>query len=147
VSGLPEPNHFFKNAVCDECPEADISVVAVIVVLLVVMLVVCALFWLHEQRAPKYQRFAGPLRRWVHKAKSFSKAVGFLPKAKLGLAFLQVIAAVDDTYAVGLPDSWYEWTRVFRFLGDLNWADWVLPSECVVGDGAIGLLLLRAIVP
>jgi hypothetical protein len=31
---------------------------------------------------------------------------------------MQVIAALDTTYHVGLPETWYSWTAVLRFLGE-----------------------------
>jgi hypothetical protein len=60
---------------------------------------------------------------------------------------MQVVAALDSTYAIGLPESWFVWTRTLRFLGELDWANWLIPSSCIIGRGMIRLLLLRALAP
>ena len=58
-----------------------------------------------------------------------------------------MIANIDSTYSIGLPDSWFEWTSALRFLGELDWANWLVPSACVVGSGLDRLLLLRSLAP
>jgi hypothetical protein len=58
-----------------------------------------------------------------------------------------VIAALDSTYVIGLPDSWFRWTAFLRFFGEIDWMNWVVPSECVIGTGMAQVLLLRALVP
>eukprot|EP00966_Prymnesium_polylepis_P299153 6912397-Prymnesium_polylepis.3 len=63
---------------------------------------------LHETRAQAYDRVGVPLRRWVHQIKTRAKAIGFMPKVKLMLTFAQVIACVESTYSVGLPDTWFQ---------------------------------------
>ena len=60
---------------------------------------------------------------------------------------MQVVATIDSTYSVGLPDSWFEWTSALRFLGELDWANWLVPSACVVGSGLDRQLLLRSLAP
>ena len=58
-----------------------------------------------------------------------------------------MIAALDTTYAIGLPDMWFTWTELFQFLGELDWATWLIPSVCVVGTDMTNLLFLRALAP
>ena len=41
----------------------------------------------------------------------------------------------------------YDWTAVFRFLGELDWANWLIPASCVFKEGMAGLLLLRGLIP
>jgi len=82
-----------------------------------------------------------------HQIEELSHAVGLIPKIKVSLTFMQVIAALDTTYHVGLPETWYSWTAVLRFLGDLEWENWLLPSSCMVGQGMTRLLLLKAFAP
>eukprot|EP00966_Prymnesium_polylepis_P171924 3975829-Prymnesium_polylepis.1 len=60
---------------------------------------------------------------------------------------MQIIAALDRTYQIGLPDSWFQWTRVFRFLGEIDWTSWVIPSDCIFGQGMQHVLVLRALTP
>ncbi|KAL1525500.1 hypothetical protein AB1Y20_020356 [Prymnesium parvum] len=84
--------------------------------------------------------------RAAHHARAFAAGVGLVPKLKLGLAFLQVLAVLDSTYAIRLPDAWFRWTRTLRLLGDIDWTSWVVPSACLVG-GLKEELLLRALVP
>ena len=40
------------------------------------------------------------------------------------MTFVQVIAILDSTYALTLPQSWYDWLAVLLFLGRLDWANW-----------------------
>jgi len=88
-----------------------------------------------------------PLRRLVFKVKEFSRKIGLLTKLKLGLVFAQVVAALERTYGIDLPDSWTHWTKIFRVLGEVDWLNWVVPSSCIVGSGMKEALLLRSLVP
>jgi len=142
-----ETQKYYDNGSCKDCPEAGRGVLPILAVLAATVLVVAALFWLHEQRAPKYDRYAVPWRRCVHHVKAFVKVVGLVPKAKVAITFMQVIAALDSTFAIGLPDQWFGWTRSLRFLGDLKWEQWVAPSVCIFGSDVADLLLLRALGP
>lgn len=59
---------------------------------------------------------------------------------------VQVVAALDSTYDIGMPASWFKWTAFLRFLGEINWMNMVVPSACIVGD-SLRVLLLRSLVP
>jgi len=102
---------------------------------------------LHERRSRKYERFSAPLRRWWHATKSHCQAIGLIAKLKSVLAFVQVLATLENTYSIGLPESWMRWTRVLRFFGDIDWTHWVMPGDCIVGAGIVERLLLRALGP
>ena len=103
-----------------------------------------ALFLVHEGNEGQAGR---RLRYIVHYGKLYARHIGIVPKIKLALTFTQVIAALESTYDIGLPDSWFRWTAFLRFFGDLDWMNWVVPSECVIGKGMAQVLLLRALVP
>jgi hypothetical protein len=38
-------------------------------------------------------------------------------------------------------------TRALRFVGELRWFDWLLPSDCIVGGDMSQLLLLQSLAP
>ena len=38
-------------------------------------------------------------------------------------------------------------TASLRFLGELDWTNWLIPSSCLLGRGMIRLLLVRALLP
>eukprot|EP00966_Prymnesium_polylepis_P116381 2689935-Prymnesium_polylepis.1 len=176
-----ETQKYYDNGSCKDCPEAGRGVLPILAVLAATVLVVAALFWLHEQRAPKYDRYAVPWRRCVHHVKAFVKVVGLVPKAKarpakleyllvirwrgplvllhqVAITFMQVIAALDSTFAIGLPDQWFGWYAgldraqedrmlVYSAPRDLKWEQWVAPSVCIFGSDVADLLLLRALGP
>eukprot|EP00966_Prymnesium_polylepis_P035434 822933-Prymnesium_polylepis.1 len=87
------------------------------------LLILGALHTVHERRLPGFVWLAEPLRRWVHTGRAFSSSVGLIPKAKVAMTFVQVVAVLDSTYAITLPQSWYDWTTVIRFFGRLDWAN------------------------
>lgn len=43
--------------------------------------------------------------------------------------------------------SWYNWTSIFRILGEVDWLDWMVPSVCIVNNSFKSELLLRASIP
>ena len=102
-------HQYFNGIVCSDCPDAAGSVAVALSLLATVLLVACAVHFLHGQRATKYEFVAVPLRQWVHRVKEISRTIGLIPKAKVALTFTQVIAAFDSTYAVSLPESWFQW--------------------------------------
>jgi hypothetical protein len=87
------------------------------------------------------------VRRFMHWTTVWARNVGLISKLKIGVSFAQIIAMLDSTYAIGLPESWFRYTEWLRFLGDLNWIEWVVPSPCIVGSGMTRSLLLRTLTP
>ena len=77
--------HHFRNALCQECPEPGIGVAMLLAAFSIIMLFYGALQALHEQRSRKYDRVAVPLRRLVHRMRSFSRSIGLVAKLKLAL--------------------------------------------------------------
>ena len=65
----------------------------------------------------------------------------------MALSGVQVIATLDSTYSIGLPDFWFDWTRAIIFFGDLDWDDWFVPSACFVGSELDRRLLVRSLAP
>eukprot|EP00966_Prymnesium_polylepis_P159837 3694233-Prymnesium_polylepis.1 len=142
-------NQYFDedSAICQQCPQAGNSVAAASCIVVAIAIVAGALYMLHERRSRKYERFSAPLRRWWHATKSHCQAIGLIAKLKSVLAFVQVLATLENTYSIGLPESWMRWTRVLRFFGDIDWTHWVMPGDCIVGAGIVERLLLRALGP
>ena len=140
-------DQYFSEGLCRDCPEPGATLAAISAICVFVLAVAGGLYFIHEQQSPRYDRFAVPLRLWVNKAKVNARKLGLVAKLKLALTFAQIIAALESTYTIGLPDSWFQWTKFLRFFGDIDWASWIVPSECVVGIGMTQQLLLRALVP
>jgi len=143
-----ESDYYFDDGVCRECPDAGGTLAALLSVTLPLLGVLAFLLWLHHQ--PHSERFGAhskKLRRITHHFLQFFGSIGVIAKFKLTLSFMQVIAALDRTYQVGLPDSWFQWTKVFRFFGEINWTDWVVPTACIFGEGMHHVLFLRALGP
>ena len=129
---------------CQDCPKANAgSFVVACIVGVLILLALGGLRFAINRRAT----FCTALRRWIYAARMLWISVGVVPKLKLFLAFSQVVATLDRTYSVGLPETWTKWTAVFRVLGDLDWTGWVVPSACIVGSGFKERLSLRAIAP
>jgi hypothetical protein len=101
--------HFGDGAVCEDCPKAGDSVPIALAICALVLLAAILLKALHDGRCQRMDVVAGMLRRWVHHISAFGHAIGALSKAKLALTFMQVVAALDSTFAIGLPDAWFEW--------------------------------------
>ncbi|KAL3919823.1 MAG: hypothetical protein SGPRY_005489 [Prymnesium sp.] len=139
-------NHYFRDGSCRECPDTGTSVGVSFGICFGLLLPIFALYVLHEQTGEMLAFFSVPLRRRTLGLKEFVKRLGLVSKLKLALTFAQVIAALEGTYAVWMSPSWFEWTAFIRFWGDLNWADWVVPSDCLV-TSTLRLLLLRALIP
>ena len=78
-----DPAQHFKDGFCTDCPDAGTSLSVGFSILFAVLVILGAVYWLHEQDDPKYDRFAIPLRLLVHRAKSFSQSVGLIAKVKL----------------------------------------------------------------
>ena len=78
-------NHsqYFHNALCEDCPPVRADLSMTISLLVVAIVLICTLWFLHEQRNPKYERCAGRLRRWVHHTKAFARSTGVLCKLKV----------------------------------------------------------------
>jgi len=143
-------NQYFDGeaAVCKNCPTTGGSSVAGIVAIFVsVLLLAGVLFFLHEQRSPKFDKCSVPLRRLVHHAKVAGRSIGLIAKFKIFLCFAQVVATLERTYSIGLPEAWTRWTAFWRVLGEIEWASWVVPSDCIIGTGAVQQLCLRALAP
>jgi hypothetical protein len=135
------------NAVCLSCPESAGSIAAAASVLVAILLFAATLVFLHEQQSAKFDAIAIPLRHLVHWMNFFSLRIGLISKLKLGVSLAQVLAMLDSTYELGLPSSWFRWTAVFRFIGELDWIDWVIPADCIIGSGMTRSLLVRALTP
>ncbi|KAL1503142.1 hypothetical protein AB1Y20_011204 [Prymnesium parvum] len=140
-------NQYFNDGFCEECPTPGAELVVIVMLIFVASVFVGTLFFLHAQQHPKYDRFSVPLRKLVHYTLTWLKSLGLVPKLKLALSFAQIVAALDNTYAVGMPDSWFQWTSFLRALGDVDWMSWVIPSSCVIGSRLVPRLLLRGIAP
>ena len=138
---------YFSDALCEDCPEAAVGLAVGIVIAVMMLLIFGALYALHEARSRKWDALSVPFRKLVHRIKTFSRAIGLVPKGKLALTFCQVIAAIDSTYSIGLPENWFRWTQVLRFFGQLDVFNWMIPSACIVGRGMMRILLLRALAP
>ncbi|KAL1524680.1 hypothetical protein AB1Y20_019566 [Prymnesium parvum] len=141
-----EDNYYFKDSSCVECPDAGTGFGVLAFILATIFSIPGLLYCLHEQTNPKYVRVSAPLRKLVHEAKSYMKDVGLVPKLKLFLTFVQVLATLEVTYSIGLPPTWFRWTSVFRFLGDINWSSWAVPSSCFISDER-DMLLFRGLIP
>lgn len=115
-------NQYFDLAGCQDCPEIGDRLGAPIGIGISVILTMFVLFALHEHRGRRWARCTVSLRRWVHLSKRIIHSVGVVSKIKMALTFAQVVATFDSTYAVGLPDVWFRWTEMLRFIGELDWA-------------------------
>jgi len=138
---------YFSAGRCLDCPEAGPGVAKGTAILLSILILAAAGVFIHEQHSPSFDFIAVPLRLYVHQVKTYITQTGGVTKLKLTLAFVQVIAALESTYAVGLPESWFRWTETLRFVGNLDWASWLVPSKCLVGGGMKMQLLVRGLAP
>ncbi|KAL1512046.1 hypothetical protein AB1Y20_005320 [Prymnesium parvum] len=140
-------NYHFEDGYCKRCPNATIGVVVLTLVCLLLFILSGTLYFVHEQTwSDRLAHYSASFRQRVHASREFVVTVGLIPKIKLALTFTQVISALEGTYSVGLPDSWFEWTVVFRVLGELNWLSWVVPPDCIVSS-SLRVLLLRTLTP
>jgi len=139
--------YYFKDDFCAKCPSSTRGFVTALVLFLFVLCLCGTAYWLHDRKEEKYDVLAVPLRQYVHRFKQYQSRVGLVPKCKIFLTFCQVVAALDDTYNIGLPDTWFTWTGFLRFFGEIDWFNWVVPADCIVGNGMSHLLLLTAITP
>ena len=146
-----ESQHYFDgdSAACVACPEGGAGTAAAVFISIAAGIMLCAglLYFLHEQESREYDRCSVPLRRAVHTIQMFASSIGLVAKLKVVLNFAQVIATLDGTYAIGLPEAWFDWTTFWRIIGDINWMGWVVPADCIVGSGLLQKLLLRALIP
>ena len=130
-----EPRFYYDKGQCKRCPEEG-GGIALLIGMIVLVAVLCIVtFWLHEQRgASKLACLSIRLRRLTHHVQAKLRSIGLVVKLKLAITFCQIIAALDTTYAIGLPDTWFEWTSWLRFFGELDWLGWVVPSEVRARD-------------
>eukprot|EP00966_Prymnesium_polylepis_P212272 4917133-Prymnesium_polylepis.1 len=91
------------TGVCEVCPEAGDTVAIAIGVTLVLLTCGGLLYFLHEQHAENFDFVGVPLRSCVHHTRMGLRESGVMAKVKLALTFVQVIAALDSTYAIGGP--------------------------------------------
>ena len=162
-------DQYFHEGLCTDCGDAQSGTLIGFGWLLGVLIVAAIVYFVHGQHAPKYDLVAVPLRRLVHDMKSLSERCGFIAKLKLAVAFTQVIASMDSTYNVGMPEMWFRsalnlraltfqpcidqhrwtfrWTAFLRFFGEIDWLGWIVPPECLVGKGMRQQLLLRTLAP
>ena len=99
-------NQYFHDGICQDCPEAGDGIAVLIGIFIPLLFISGALYLLHGTRAPEFDPVALPLRRLVHNTKTVARQIGAVPKLKIALTFCQVIATLDSTYDIGLPDSW-----------------------------------------
>ena len=137
----------FENGFCRDCPKVSHGVAVFLAIMIPVLGFAGLLYILHEHKGPRFAMIAVPLRQLVHHAKTYLTRIGLVPKVKIALIFSQVCASLDYTYSIGLPESWFRWTSIFRFLGALDVVSWFGPTACIVGGGVTRKLLLRALAP
>ena len=109
-----DANQHFENGLCVDCPSAKTSLLILIGTMVAIVIAISALYAVHETNDHRLERFSIPLRQWMFHAKAFAHSIGLLCKLKVALAGMQVIATLDSTYSIGLPDSWFEWVRSLR---------------------------------
>ena len=109
-----DANQYIDNALCVDCPLVGSSLLILIGTLVAIVLTTSALYAVHETNDTRLERFTIPLRHWVFHAKAFAHSIGLLCKLTVALAGMQVIATLDSTYSIGLPDSWFEWVRPLK---------------------------------
>ena len=112
-----ESGKFFKDGICQDCPEVGPLLTVPIVLFVVAILISVALLALHQNWLPQLPELSLKVQLLVFNAKEWIEIASFLPKLKIGLAFAQVVATLERTYDIGLPDSWFQWTEVKLLLG------------------------------
>jgi len=142
-----QDHQYFNDGACRNCPPADNGIIVAVAVLLSLLLPVGIFIFVYQQHSPKLWWISVPLRVGMHRAQILMSKFGLVPKVKLLLSFAQVVASLDSTYNVGLPESWFEWTNFLRFLGEVDWTGWMIPTACIVGNDMIRYLLLRSLAP
>ncbi|KAL1499616.1 hypothetical protein AB1Y20_011815 [Prymnesium parvum] len=146
---LPDQLFDSSRARCVDCPEGRDALLAILLSSMLLLLA-SLVAWLFSARAPHaVQQLSAVLRvrRVMHRWLSFGRSIGAVMKIKIFLTFAQVIASLDKTYAIGLPDVWFQWTTFWRIIGDIDFIGWVVPDRCIVGHGLVKRLCLRALAP
>lgn len=101
---LEESQYFDADtAVCEVCPEPGDTVAIVMGVACAFLIIGGFVYFLHEQHAERFDFIGVPLRWLVHHTRMWVRESGVMAKLKLALTFVQVIAALDSTYAIGTP--------------------------------------------
>ena len=80
-----------------------------VMVMIVLFIIAGIVFFIHEKQFKRCRKLSQKLRRIVKRMSVLSVSAGLVPKTKIALAFTQVIAALESTYAIGMPDMWFEW--------------------------------------
>lgn len=137
---------YLEGGWCTQCPDAGAGLAVAAALCALCAVLFAAIFVLHESRGKRLGRYGAQLRRWDRRRKHIEEAIGVVPKLKIAISFAQVISALESTYGIGLPASWFRWTSVIRFWGELNWSDWIVPSQCLLSD-AVRVLFFRAMLP
>jgi len=140
-----ESRHHFDgfSGVCLQCPDAGHGVAVTVAVVTPILFAVAVLYWIYAQRGPRLRS----IRHKLHLCRQLMRSLGVMAKVKLVLSIAQVIASIDRTYQVGLPPTWHDWTNIFRVFGDIDWTGWIVPSDCIIGQGMVRAMLLRALTP
>ncbi|KAL1499218.1 hypothetical protein AB1Y20_013725 [Prymnesium parvum] len=134
-------------AACADCPEASGNVAVFVVLLCTASLILGWLCFLLNTTNKRWQPVARTLRRTYHHAKKNVLSSGVVTKMKVALTFMQIVAALDSTYTIGMPDSWFQWTSILRVFGSIDWSGWIVPSTCLIGSGVSRRLLVRSLAP
>jgi len=142
-------NQYFDSdsATCQECPDTHGTAASAIVCVVALVFAAGLFYYLLSVRAYKQDQFSLCVRRSIRQLKAYNEKVGVVMKLKIAMAFAQVVAALDSTYSIGMPRSWFEWTAYWRVIGEVDWIAWVVPPDCVIGSGMVSQLCLRALAP
>lgn len=141
-----EDHHYLERNVCTRCPDVGLSLGVAIAFWGSLVAFLGGAYCFHRQVPLKNSKLRRLVRRSMHITMRFINEVGLVAKIKIIIVFSQVIAKLNSGYGIGLPNLWFQYTKLFQLAGELDWANWIVPSDCIFTDPETKLRF-RALIP